>query len=65
MPLQENRGTAISNWFKSHRDLNIISFVILDDWNDMGIYKNHLVWTDSTYGLTNHNVREAIKILRS
>ena len=65
LPLQQNRGIAISNWFKSHKDLDIESFIILDDWYDMGVYRDHLVWINGNVGLTNENVEEAISFLNS
>ena len=39
------------------------SFVILDDWNDMGPVRDHLIWTNPSFGLTEEQVQEAIKIL--
>lgn len=54
------RGWDIMEWMDG-RDVD--SFVILDDWNDMGPISDHLIWTNPTYGLTEEQVQEAIEIL--
>ena len=63
MPMRPSRGTAINEWFELHKDLNIESFVILDDWYDMGIYRDHLIQISGSIGLTNEDVNEAISFL--
>lgn len=54
------RGWEILEWLNG-RDVD--SFVILDDWDDMGPISDHLVWTNPTYGLTEEQVQEVIEIL--
>jgi len=63
MPMRPSRGLAIAIWFDLHKDLNIESFVILDDWYDMGIYRDHLVQINGNIGLTDEDVNEAISFL--
>ena len=64
LPLQPNRGLAIAEWFESHKDLDIESFIILDDWYDMGIYRDHLIWINGNIGLTDEDVAEAINYMK-
>ena len=64
MPMRTNRELAITEWFGLHKDLNIESFIILDDWNDMGIYRDHLIWINGNIGLTEENVAEAINYMK-
>ena len=54
------RGWEIMEWMNG-RDVD--SFVILDDWDDMGPISDHLVLINPTYGLTEEQVQEAIGIL--
>lgn len=63
MPMRSSRGTAINEWFELHKDLDIESFVILDDWNDMGIYRDHFIQINGGIGLTDEDVNEAISFL--
>ena len=65
MPMRPSRGIAIGEWFELHKDLDIESFVILDDWYDMGIYRDYLVQTNGGIGLTDEDVNEAIFFLNS
>lgn len=55
------RGWEILAWLEEHEAVE--SFVILDDWDDMGPVRNHLIWTNPSLGLTEEQVQEAIKIL--
>jgi hypothetical protein len=55
------RGWEILAWLAEHEAVE--SFVILDDWNDMGPVRNHLIWTNPSLGLTEDQVQEAIEIL--
>ena len=64
LPLQQNRGLAIAEWFELHKDLDIESFIILDDWYDMGIYRDHLIWINGNIGLTDEDVAEAINYMK-
>lgn len=54
------RGWEILEWLQG-RDVE--SFVILDDWDDMGPISSHLIWTNPSLGLTEEQVQEAIEIL--
>ena len=54
------RGWEILEWLNGRE---VDSFVILDDWDDMGPISDHLIWTNPTYGLTEEQVQEAIEIL--
>lgn len=63
LPLRPHRHYSISLWFEQHKDIDVESFVILDDWKDMGIYRDHLLWIDSIDGLTDQDVEDAIKML--
>lgn len=64
LPLRPNRGLAIAEWFELHKDLDIESFIILDDWYDMGIYRDHLIWINGNIGLTDEDVVEAINYMK-
>lgn len=55
------RGWEILAWLEEHGAVE--SFVILDDWDDMGPVRNHLIWVNPSLGLTEEQVQEAIKIL--
>ena len=55
------RGWEILAWLEEHEAVE--SFVILDDWDDMGPLRNHLIWTNPSLGLTEDQVQEAIEIL--
>lgn len=55
------RGWEILEWLGRHESVE--SFVILDDWNDMGPVRDHLILTNPSLGLTEEQVQEAIKIL--
>ena len=63
IPVRSSRGIAINEWFKLHKDLNIESFAILDDWYDIGIYRDYLIQTNGGIGLTDEDVQEAINML--
>ena len=58
---KRGRGWEIMDWLERHEAIE--SFVILDDWNDMGPVRDHLILTNPSLGLTEENVQEAIKIL--
>lgn len=55
------RGWEILEWLERHKSVE--SFVILDDWNDMGPVRDHLILTNPSLGLTEEQVQEAIEIL--
>ena len=63
LPMRPKRSIAITEWFELHKDLDIESFVILDDWYDMGIYRDHLIQINGGIGLTDEDVNEAISFL--
>lgn len=58
-----HRGVEIAAWLEAHKHWNIESFVILDDWDDMDELSDHLVKTLNKNGISEENVKEAIKIL--
>lgn len=58
------RGREIKKWLEEHKNLEIKSFVILDDDSDMGDLKKYLVKTDPNVGLTIDDAKKAIKILK-
>ena len=58
---KRGRGWEIMDWLEKHEAIE--SFVILDDWNDMGPVRDHLILTNPSLGLTEEQVQEAIKIL--
>jgi hypothetical protein len=55
------RGNQIQAWLDRHSEVD--SFVILDDDMDMGHLIKYLVHTNAYVGLTEENVKDAIKIL--
>lgn len=60
------RGQEIQCWFMENKDLNIESFVILDDNCSMDItqrYSNRFVDTSGIIGLTEDDVEKAKEIL--
>lgn len=59
------RGLEIQEWMDNHADLNIESFVILDDDSDMKHLMKYLVNTDSEFGLRYEHKIQAIKILNN
>lgn len=58
-----NRGDEIQEFLDKREDIE--SFIILDDWNDVGMLVNRLVFIDSKFGLTDENVQEAINMLNT
>lgn len=65
LPLRVSRSIAIREFFDNWKGEPIEEFVILDDWNDVGEFSNHLVLVNPTFGLTNNDVAAALKILKS
>lgn len=60
------RGDDISEWFIRHRDLDIESYIILDDDSDMGIHMSHLVHTSFfEWGLEDKHIEPAVQILNN
>lgn len=59
------RGDEIQKWLDTEgRKLEVNSFVIIDDDNDMGIYtETNLVQTDRYYGIRDIDAKKAIEIL--
>ena len=58
---KRGRGWEILDWLNRHEAVE--SFVILDDWDDMGPVRDHLILTNPSLGLTEEQVQEAIEIL--
>ena len=58
---KRGRGWEILDWLDRHEAVE--SFVILDDWDDMGPVCDHLILTNPSLGLTEEQVQEAIEIL--
>lgn len=63
--LYKSRGDEISAWFKIKPSFRDANYVILDDDADMTIHIDHLVQTNYKTGLTDEDVRKAIKILNA
>lgn len=61
--MRQHRWQSIKEYMERPREDPIEHYVIIDDWDDMGEYINHLVWTNPSTGLTNEDVEEALKIL--
>jgi hypothetical protein len=57
------RGDEIANWLSRH--LEVESFVILDDGDDMGHLRHRLVQTNFEVGLTREDADRAIAILNA
>ena len=58
---ENNRGDEICAWLGIHPE--VTQFVILDDYNDMGDIKDHLVQTTFKHGLQDEHVAKAISLL--
>ena len=58
-----DRWRAIKEYMERPREDQIEHYVIIDDWDDMGEYIDHLVWTNPSTGLTDDDVEEALRIL--
>lgn len=60
----KRRGDDISAWFEQHKDIDVESYVILDDDNDMNEHVSHLVQTSYYFlGLEAKHVQQAVNIL--
>ena len=58
------RGADISAWFARHPEIEVESYVILDDDNDMEEHLPHLIQTDFYgWGLINKHALAAIEML--
>ena len=53
-----DRWRAIKEYMERPREDPIEHYVIIDDWDDMGEYISHLVWTNPSTGLTDEDVEE-------
>lgn len=63
-PNAKNRGEEISKWIELFgSEYKIESFIILDDENNMGELQNHLVHINGAVGLTDKDVKTAIRRL--
>lgn len=56
-----SRGDEIQQWLDDNQDLNVESFVILDDTEDMGNLMNHLLLTSHKTGILDKHVDAALK----
>jgi len=63
LPMCPRRSQAIQVWFDGHRHLDIESYVILDDGNDMDQFTSHFVWINPRYGIRDEDIIEALRIL--
>jgi len=63
LEVSAERGDEIDCWLRSAHPWPVESFVILDDEDDMGALKSHLVQTNFTGGLTMQHADRAIEIL--
>ena len=61
--MRMHRWQSIKEFFERPRKDTIEHYVILDDWNDMGEFSNHLVLTNPSTGLTEEDIQKALKIL--
>lgn len=58
------RGEDISGWFSEHPEIDVESYVILDDDSDMGEHISHLVQTDfNGWGLVHKHAVQAVAML--
>ena len=57
------RGYEIQKWLDDNQNLNIESFVILDDHADMDHLSTNYIQTDFAVGITDIDVVNAIKLL--
>lgn len=60
----KERGDDITAWFNRHEDLDIESYVILDDDSDMNVHMKHLVHTSFYgWGLETKHIQYAVDML--
>jgi len=62
--MRQHRWQSIKEYFERPREDPIKHYVILDDWNDMDEYMDHLVLTSASTGLTEEDIQEALEILK-
>ena len=65
-PISESgyRGEEIQQWLNNNKDLNIESFIIIDDDADLDPYKDRWIQTDMNYGLTDYLAWKSISMLK-
>jgi hypothetical protein len=61
--MRPHRWQSIKEFLARPREDAIEHFVILDDWNDMGEFSEHLVLVNPSTGLTEVDIQKALKIL--
>lgn len=61
--MRMHRWQSIKEYMERPHEDPIEHYVIIDDWDDMGEYISHLVWTNPSTGLTDEDVEEALRIL--
>ena len=60
----KERGDDITAWLNRHKDIDIESYVILDDDSDMNVHMKHLVHTSFYgWGLETMHIQYAVDIL--
>lgn len=64
-PVKYFRKDEINKWFKEHKDIEIESFVVLDDLDDHGLqdFGENFVQTNEYVGLTEELAYKCIEIL--
>lgn len=62
--MRMHRWQSIKEYFERPREDSIEHYVILDDYDDMGEYMNHLVLTSASTGLTEEDIQDALEILK-
>lgn len=61
--MRQHRWQSIQEYLERPREEPIEHYVIIDDWDDMGQYMNHLVLTDAGVGLADEDIQEALRVL--
>ena len=62
--MRQHRWQSIKEYFERLREDPIEHYVILDDYDDMGEYMDHLVLTSASTGLTEEDIQDALEILK-
>lgn len=57
------RGREIKQWLESNKNIEIDSFIILDDCNDMEPFSDRLIQTSWQTGITTEHADKAIEML--
>lgn len=62
---KKNRGLEIEEWLNNWKGESIESFIIIDDWSDIGPFKDHLLQTNPKFGFTETDAELAICFLNN